>query len=179
MLKKLAQILTFALPLALLACGDGTEQPTPPEATLEKKINCAGSYVGTIDAPSLEVRLAAFQEWLRSRGIDDYDFATYPEDRTAEEGIWLEGSFAFETDANCKVVKGGVNIYNAYPYNVEGTVKADRSFDMVWTGLNVTAPIVGQINADDTISGQVKVKDQGAGYIYGLLNGKFTPNGKI
>jgi hypothetical protein len=181
LLKKIAHIFTLALPLAFVACG-GTNSASevtsaPTQATVAAK-SCVGSYLGTIDKPSLEVRLAAYQELLRRRGIVITDLDRIPEDRSPQEGIWLDGSFAFETDANCKVVKGGVNIFNAYPYIVEGTVKADRSFDMVWTGPDVTAVIVGQINSDGTISGQVKhpAPDD---YVYGLLNGKFTPNGKI
>jgi hypothetical protein len=179
LLKTLARISTLLLPLAFVACGGSntktevTSAPTP--STVAGK-GCTGSYVGTIDKPSLEVRLGFDEESRRRRGI------VYNPDEVIDPpppgSIYLAGSFAFETDANCKVVKGGVNIFDAYPYAVEGVVKANGSFEMDWTGQNVTAVILGQINPDGTISGQVKhpAPDD---FIYGLLNGKFTANGKI
>ena len=182
MLKKLAHILTFTLPLALVACGGSSSttetKPSLPPVTVAAK-SCAGSYVGTIDKPSLEVRLAAYQESLRRRGIViDPNDPRDPENGSSKEGLYMAGNFAFETDANCKVVKGGTNIFYTYPYAIGGTVKADRSFDMVYTGSGVIGEFVGQINPDGTISGQLKhpAPDD---FIYGLLNGTFTPNGKI
>lgn len=184
MLKKIAHIFTLALPLAFVACG-GTNPvdptPAPTQATAAPK-SCAGSYVGTIDKPSLEVRLAMYEESLRRRGIKptDLDYPTIDEMliRVEREGIYMAGDFAFETDANCKVVKGGTNIFYTYPYAIEGTVNADRSFDIVWTGSGSTGQFVGQINPGGTISGQLKhpAPDD---FVYGLLNGQFTPNGKI
>jgi hypothetical protein len=181
LLKTLARISTLLLPLVFVACGGSNREidigPTPTPSTVAG-LGCAGSYVGTIDKPSLEVRLG-FEEELRRRRANNPDI-DYPTvyDPTTPGSIYLAGSFAFETDANCKVVKGGVNMFDAYPFAVEGVVKANGSFDMDWTGPNVTAGIVGQINPDGTISGQVKhpAPDD---FIYGLLNGKFTANGKI
>jgi hypothetical protein len=186
LLKKSARFLTLLLPLAFVACG-GSNKPTeaspaPTQATTAK--GCTGSYVGTIDKPSPEAVKAMREESLRRRGINPDD----PIDRiqavrtlevsSEQEGIWMEGNFAFETDANCKVVKGGTNIFYTYPYAIEGTVKADRSFDIIWTGSGSTGQFVGQINPDGTISGQLKhpLPDD---FIYGLLNGTFTTNGKI
>jgi hypothetical protein len=180
LINKIARILTFVVPLAFVACGGSTTPveptPDPTQATIAGK-GCAGSYVGKIDKPSLEVRLS-FEEEIRRRRGNNPPIYTTVDNPNAPGSIYIDGSFAFETDANCKVVKGGVNIFDAYPYAVEGTVKANGSFDMEWTGPNVTAVIVGQINPDGTISGQVKhpAPDD---FIYGLLNGKFTSNGKI
>jgi hypothetical protein len=179
LLKKIAHIFTLTLPLAFVACGNPnpTEPtPAPTEARVAPK-SCEGSYVGMIDKPSLEVRLAIYQEWLR-RNPNLIGPAVYDPNDPSIQGMYLAGSFAFETDANCNVVKGGVNIFDEYPFTVEGTVNADRSFDVVWTESNFRSQIVGQINQDDSISGQVKLAVP-QDYIYGLMNGKFTPNGKI
>jgi hypothetical protein len=123
LLKKSARFLTLLLPLAFVACG-GSNKPTeaspaPTQATTAK--GCTGSYVGTIDKPSPEAVKAMREESLRRRGINPDD----PIDRiqavrtlevsSEQEGIWMEGNFAFETDANCKVVKGGTNIFYTYP----------------------------------------------------------------
>ena len=181
MLKKIAHLFTLALPLAFVACG-GTNSPEPTPATTQVTVapkSCAGSYVGTIDKPSPEAVKAMLEESLRRRGINPDDpIDGIPERPIEEFGIWMEGNFAFETDANCKVVKGGTNLFYAYPYAIEGKVKADSSFDIVWTGSGATGQFVGQINPDGTISGQLKhpAPDD---FIYGLLNGTFTPNGKI
>jgi hypothetical protein len=184
LLKKIAHIFTLTLPLAFVACGgtnSATEAtPAPTQATVAAK-SCTGSYVGTIDKPSLEIRLGFEEEIRRRRGI----IILGPDDNYADVynpnilgSIYLAGSFAFETDANCKVVKGGVSIFNTYPFDVIGTVNADRRFDIQFTGSGVTGAIVGEINPDNTITGQLKhpAPDD---FIYGLLNGKFTPNGKI
>ena len=180
LLKKIAHLLTLALPLAFVACGgtsgSSEQTPAPTQVTVAPK-SCAGSYVGTIDKPSLEVRRAIAEESRRRRGITgppDDNYINPP----GEEGIWMEGDFAFETDANCKVVAGGTNLFYSYPYAIGGTVNADRSFDIVWAGSGSTGQFIGQINPNGTISGQLKhpAPDD---FIYGLLNGTFTPNGKI
>jgi hypothetical protein len=179
LLKKIAHLFTLALPLAFVACGNTnpTEPtPAPTQAAVAAK-SCTGSYVGTIDKPSLEVRLAALEESKRRRGIG----INPPEDGIdpgPSEGIWLDGSFAFETDANCNVVKGGVSVFNTYPFDVIGAVNADGRFDTQWTGSGSAGSIVGEINPDNTITGQFK-HPLPEDFIYGLLNGKFTPNGKI
>jgi hypothetical protein len=177
--KKIAHIFTLALPLAFVACGVTTPSeatPAPTQATVAAK-SCAGSYVGTIDKPSLEIRLAAYEESLRRRGIVIRELDVIQVNLGPQEGFWLDGSFAFETDANCNVVKGGVAIFG-YPFEFSGTVSANRAFDMSWiVSAGTQGAIVGQINPDDTISGQVKHPREE--YIYGLMNGTFTPNGKI
>ena len=37
-------------------------------------------------------------------------------------GIYMTGSYAFETDANCNVVKGTTMVFYAYQYDISGTV---------------------------------------------------------
>ena len=189
MLKKIAHIFIFALPLAFVACGgtsgSSEQTPAPTQVTVAAK-SCTGSYVGTIDKPSPEAVKAMREESLRRRGINPDDpidriqAVRNLEDTSEEFGIWMEGNFAFETDANCKVVKGGTNIFYTYPYAINGTVKADRSFDIVWTGSGSgsTGEFVGQVNPDDSISGQLKhpAPDD---FVYGLVSGTFTPSGKI
>jgi hypothetical protein len=182
LLKISARFSPLLVSLALVACGGSTPpaEPSPTQATVAAK-GCAGSYVGTIDKPSPEAVKAMREESLRRRGIDltgPISIDGIPEDPSEQFGIWMEGNFAFETDANCKVVKGGTNIFYTYPYAIEGTVNADRSFDIVWTGSGSQGQFIGQINPDGTISGQLKhpAPDD---FIYGLLNGKFIPNGKI
>jgi hypothetical protein len=180
LLKISARFSPLLVSLVLVACGGSTPpaEPSPTQATVAAK-SCTGSYVGTIDKPSPEAVKAMREESLRRRGIDPTNpiYGT-PEDPSEQFGIWMEGNFAFETDANCKVVKGGTNIFYTYPYAIEGTVKADRSFDMVFTGSGVIGEFVGQINPNGSISGQLKhpAPDD---FIYGLLNGTFNPNGKI
>ena len=181
MLLKLTRLLALALPLTFVACGSDTVEPVATTPVAKASLRCTGSYVGTIDKPSLEVRIAMYEESLRRRGIKpgDLDYPTIDEMliNVEREGIYMAGNFAFETDANCKVVKGGTNIFT-YPYAIEGTVNADRGFDIVWTGSGSTGQFIGQINPDGTISGQLKhpAPDD---FIYGLVNGTFTPNGKI
>jgi hypothetical protein len=138
---------------------------------------CTGSYVGSVDQPSQEVRRSSRDTWLSLHG---YNPAAMTEaDKNAatggggvDGGIYMEGSFAFETDANCNVIKGQAILYGS-PFDITGTVKADRTFALSYLG-----PIVGQINSDNSITGQLQ-HGGGEEYIHGVLRGTFTPNGKI
>lgn len=135
---------------------------------------CTGSYVGSVDAPSHEVRIASRNTWLQLHGftVTGDDAIDNANGGGVDGGIYLEGSFAFETDANCNVVKGQATIFGA-PFTITGQVQANRSFTLSYLG-----PIVGQINADNSITGQLQ-HGGGEEYIHGDLKGKFTANGKI
>lgn len=86
-------------------------------------------------------------------------------------GMYLEGSFAWETDANCKVISGSAVIFG-YVFPIDGTVNADKTFT-----LNFFGPIIGQVDANNVISGQLQ--EGGKTWVYGELQGKFVANGHI
>lgn len=137
---------------------------------------CTGSYVGGFTAPSHEIRISMRNESLRRRGIavtgDDAVDNKNAGGGGVDGGIYMEGSYAFETDANCNVIKGEALIFG-HPFPITGQVQQDRTFVLSYLG-----PIVGKIEADNSISGQFQ-HGGGEEYVYGDLNGKFTPNGKI
>ena len=141
-----------------------------------KGIGCTGSFVGSLDAPPHEERIAARNEALRRDGISVTGNDAIDNAATGgggvDGGMYLEGSFSFETDANCNVIKGDAIIFG-YPFGITGTVRQDRTFSLSYLG-----PIEGQVNSDNSISGKL-LHGGGSEYIYGILNGVFTQNGKI
>lgn len=178
MFKKMAYALTILASLTLIACnGSSTTEPTPgPVNPIVSKGGCTGSYIGGFTPPAKEIRIAMRNESLTRRGIpitgDDAVDNANTGGGGVDGGIYMEGTFAFETDANCNVIKGGSVIFG-YPFGVTGQVNQDRTFTLSYLG-----PIVGQINPDNSISGQFQ-HGGGEEYIYGDLYGTFTPNGKI
>ncbi len=144
--------------------------PSNPSAPAYKG-GCNGTYAGTIDPPEHDVRIASRNQSLTDRGIavtgnDDIDNANAG-GGPPDGGIWLAGTFQWETDANCNVTSGEVVIFG-YPFAVSGTVNADGTFDLYYWGR-----IPGRINADKTVTGKVQHAG-GEEHVHGVLNGVFT-----
>ncbi|MEO6293894.1 MAG: hypothetical protein ABIO88_14870 [Burkholderiaceae bacterium] len=138
---------------------------------------CTGSYVGGANPPSHEVRIATRDRALIAKGIDISQMTEAQKNAATggggiDGGMYLEGSFAFETDANCNVIKGNFVIFG-YPFPISGTVNQDRTFTLSYLG-----PIVGRVNADNTITGELQ-HGGGEEYIHGDLWGTFTAGGHI
>jgi hypothetical protein len=182
---KRALLMSTALLAALVASGCNvgktdtvatTTSGTTTTTTTGTGKGCTGSYVGGASPPSHEVRIATRNRALAAKGIaltgnDAIDNAATG-GGGVDGGMYLEGSFAFETDANCNVIKGDFVIFG-YPFGISGTVNQDRTFNLSYLG-----PIVGQVNADNSITGELQ-HGGGEEYIHGVLWGTFTPNGKI
>lgn len=139
---------------------------------------CTGSYIGSIVPPSHEVRIAN-----RNRQLTETGFAITGNDAVdnanttgggVDGGIYLEGSFAFETDANCNVIKNnGSNVFG-FPITITGKVNADLTFNLYDPE---AGPFIGAVDANNVISGQQQ--EGGKDWVHGVLVGKFTPNGKV
>lgn len=137
---------------------------------------CTGSYIGAFDPPSHEVRIATRNRALAAKGYqltgnDAIDNAATG-GGGVDGGMYLEGTFAFETDANCTVIRGDAVIFG-YAFPISGTVNKDRTFTLSYLG-----PIVGQVNADNSITGQLQ-HGGGEEYIHGVLRGTFKAGGHI
>lgn len=89
-------------------------------------------------------------------------------------GIYLLGGFAFETDANCNIIKSNGNIFGI-PTTISGKV----STGFVFQGMTMsdTGPTVGAVDGNGVITGQQQ--EFGKEWVHGVLNGKFTAGGKI
>lgn len=157
--------------------GNTTTTSTTTTTAASTGKGCTGSYVGGASSPSQDVRRASRDRNLMGRGID---ISNLPEaEKNAltggggvDGGIYLEGSFAFETDVNCNVSKGNFVIFG-YPFPISGTVNQDRTFTLSYLG-----PIVGRVNADNSITGELQ-HGGGEEYIHGDLWGTFTAGGHI
>lgn len=182
---KRALLLSAALLAALVASGCNvgktdavatTTSGTTTTTTTGTGKGCTGSYVGGANPPSHEVRIETRNRALAAKGIaltgnDAIDNAATG-GGGVDGGMYLEGTFAFQTDANCNVIAGDFVIFG-YPFGISGTVNKDRTFNLSYLG-----PIVGQVNPDNSITGELQ-HGGGEEYIHGVLWGTFTPNGKI
>lgn len=144
--------------------------------------SCTGSFVGTYDMPSHEERIRLRNLSLAGRGIpvtgnDDIDNANAG-GGGVDGGIYMQGSYQFETDASCNVVKGTTMIFYVYQYDISGKVNADGSFALTWSGQGSVGELSGKASANNVISGEFH---HGApdSFVYGVMSGTFTPNGKI
>lgn len=187
---KRTWVLSAALLAALVASGCNvgktdtvaTTTATGGTTTSTSKSGCTGSYVGNYDPPSHEERINSRNLSLAGRGIavtgndaiDNANAGGGPPDG----GIWMAGSYAFETDGNCNVVKGTTLIFYAYQYDIGGTVNKDGSFKLVWSGQGSAGELFGKVDANNQISGEFHHPAPDT-FVYGVLNGTFTPNGKI
>jgi hypothetical protein len=143
---------------------------------------CTGSYVGGYTYPDHDERIRIRNLSLASNGIavtgnDDIDNANAG-GGPPDGGIWMAGSYAFETDANCNVVKGNTLVFYAYEYGINGTVSKTGESLLVWSGQGSQGEMKLKLNADNTISGTFHHPAPNT-FVYGVLSGTFTPNGKI
>jgi hypothetical protein len=145
--------------------------------TTTGKGTCEGSYSGSIDPPSHEVRIAN-----RNRQLADIGYTLTGNDAVdnaatggggEDGGIYLFGGFAFQTDANCVVVKSSGNIFGV-PTTATGKVNADKSFNL---SAPEAGPLVGTVDANNHITGQQQ--EFGKEWVHGVLNGTFVSKGKI
>jgi hypothetical protein len=144
--------------------------------------SCTGSYVGTYSAPERDERIAARNRSLGDRGIavtgnDDIDNANAG-GGPPDGGIWMAGSFAFETDANCNVVKGVDLIFYTYQYDISGTMSKSGKSNLTWSGQGSSGQMEVSVDANNAISGS-HFHPAPDTYVRGVLSGTFTPNGKI
>ena len=138
---------------------------------------CEGSYVGSIDPPSHEVRIANRNRQLASIGYtltgnDAVDNAATGGGGD-DGGIYLTGAFAFQTDASCTVVKSDGNIFGI-PTTIDGKVNSDKSFSLYMSN---TGPTVGTVDSSNHVSGEQQ--EGGKEWVHGVLNGTFVSKGKI
>lgn len=144
--------------------------------------SCTGSYVGSYDAPSHEERIRLRNLSLAGRGVavtgnDDIDNANAG-GGGADGGIYMTGSYAFETDASCNVVKGTTMVFYVYQYDISGKVNQDGTFALTWSGQGSTGELAGQADANNAITGKF-YHPAPDNFVYGVMGGTFTANGKI
>lgn len=160
--------------LMLFGCSSGTTAPAP----VAEVFNCQGKYVGTYDPPSHEERIRLRNQSLSLRGIaitaDEEENNRNAGGGAPDGGIWMGGSYSFETDASCKVVNGSTMVFYSYPYEIIGAIGQDRTFNLTWQGSGSAGRMDGKVEANNTISGTFH-HPAPEDYIYGVLNGTFTP----
>ena len=139
---------------------------------------CTGSYIGNIEPPSHEVRIENRNRELMNNGAgvtgNDAIDNVATTGGGVDGGIYLEGAFRFETDANCNVINSAGSQIFGIPIDIVGTVNADRTFNMFSPQ---AGPFVGSVDANNHITGQQQ--EGGKEWVHGVLNGTFVANGKI
>ena len=144
--------------------------------------SCTGSFVGSYDAPEKSERIRLRNLSLQGRGIavtgDDATDNANAGGGGADGGIYMTGSYAFETDANCNVVKGTTMVFYVYQYDIGGKVNSDGSFALIWSGQGSQGELSGKADSNGNITGSFNHPAPDS-FVYGTMSGKFTPNGKI
>jgi hypothetical protein len=144
--------------------------------------SCTGSYIGTYGPPDHAERIEARNRSLAGRGIavtgnDAIDNGNAG-GGDPDGGIWMAGSFAFETDANCNVVKGTDMIFFVYQYDITGTMLKTGTSKLTWAGQGSVGEMEVNVDANNAITGS-HFHPAPDTYVRGVLSGTFTPNGKI
>ncbi len=145
--------------------------------------SCTGSYVGTYDMPpSHEERIR-----IRNLSLVANGYAVTGNDAIdnanaggggIDGGIYMQGSYAFETDANCNVVKGTTMIFYVYEYSISGNVVKGGTSTLTWSGQGSAGDMIINVDSNNGISGTFHHGAPNT-FVYGVISGKFTPNGKI
>lgn len=172
----------FAIGVLLLVgfisgCAEAVATPPPVVA-----VSCQGTYVGGYGPPEHDERIRLRNLSLANRGIavtgdDNIDNANAG-GGPPDGGIWMAGSYTFETDANCNVVSGKTMIFYAYEYDIGGSVDKDGALNLVWSGQGSAGEIKGKVDATGNITGQF-FHPAPDNFVYGVLSGTFLASGKL
>ena len=155
---------------------------TPTSSAGGSAKSCTGSYVGNYSYPERGERIRLRNLSLAGRGIavtgnDAIDNGNAG-GGDPDGGIWMAGSYAFETDGNCNVIKGKTYIFYAYEYDVSGVVFKGGTSNLIWSGQGSVGDMQITVDANNSIGGQF-FHPAPDNFVYGVVSGTFTPNGKI
>ena len=155
---------------------------TTTTTTTGSSASCTGSYVGTYDMPDHDERirlrnLSLINNGKQVTGNDAVDNAEAG-GGGPDGGIYMQGSYAFETDANCNVVKGNTMVFYVYEYGISGTVVKGGESTLTWSGQGSASELKIKVSSGNAISGSFYHPAPDS-FVYGVISGTFTPNGKI
>lgn len=167
-----AGLLAIGFTLFMLAgCSSGTSAPAPVAQS------CEGTYVASVDMPPTQAeRLAARNQALTIAGfpitgndsIDNHALGGGDPDG----GIYLSGSIAWTTGplvgTQCPITGGSANIFG-HPFALSGGINNAPEFGFGYEGGPVTGSVV-----NGKITGKL-MEGGGREFVYGVLNGTFTP----
>jgi hypothetical protein len=145
--------------------------------------SCTGSYVGGYTYPADQAErkrvrnLSLVANGKPVTGNDDIDNAAAG-GGPPDGGIWMAGSYAFETDANCNVIKGQTLVFYVYEYGISGVVVKGGTSNLIWSGQGSVGEMQMTVDSNNNIGGQF-FHPAPDSFVYGVLSGTFTPNGKI
>lgn len=144
--------------------------------------SCTGSYVGTYDMPSHEERIRIRNMSLVANGKPVTGNDAIDNEAAGgggvDGGIYMVGSYAFETDANCNVIKGTTLVGYVYEYGVSGTVAKGGISTLIWSGQGSIGEFTVKVDSANNITGNFYHPAPDS-FVYGVMSGRFTPNGKI
>ncbi len=169
---------TVALVMLLGGCAPDKVQITNAGNGGTTAASCTGFYSGEYSMPDHATRIAMRNRSLAGRGIaitgnDDIDNANAG-GGSPDGGIWMTGSYEFETDASCNVVYGYTLVFNEYLYLIDGSVNKDGTFSLTWSGQGSTGEMFGKVDASNNISGEFHHPAPDS-YVHGVLSGTFLP----
>lgn len=156
-------------------CTSGASDPAPAPVAAA---NCHGTYVGGYSPPEHDERIRLRNLSLAGRGIvvtaDEAENNRNAGGGDPDGGIYMVGSFTFETDANCNITKGTTMVFHAYEYSIGGAVAKDGTFNLTWSGQGSQGDMKGKTEANNAITGKF-FHPAPDSFVYGVLSGTFTP----
>ena len=173
--KVFALVVVAAVVVFVAGCS--SSEPAPVTSS-DVAMNCQGAYVGSYGPPEHDERIRLRNLSLSNRGIavtaDEAENNRNAGGGDPDGGIWMGGSYAFETDANCNVTTGKTLIFYTYEYSIGGTVGKDGVFNLTWQGQGSAGEMKGKVDATGNITGQF-FHPAPDNFVYGVLSGTFTP----
>lgn len=144
--------------------------------------SCTGSYIGNYNPPEQAERREQRNRSLQGRGIpvtgnEDIDNANAG-GGPPDGGIWMAGAFAFETDGNCNIIKGKTQVFYVYEYDLNGTIVKGATSNLTWSGQGSSGQMELTVDANNKLGGSFRHPAPDT-FIRGVVEGTFTPNGKI
>lgn len=175
---RLLLLLGTAISASLFGCAPSDGVKITNLSGSSKASSCTGFYSGEYSMPNHATRIAMRNRSLAGRGIavtgnDAIDNANAG-GGSPDGGIWMAGSYEFETDENCNVVYGYTAVFFEYFYLIDGTVNKDGTFALTWSGQGSEGEMFGKVDSSNNISGEFHHPAPDT-YVHGVLSGTFLP----
>lgn len=167
-------LLVLVLLLALAGCSVGRDDAPAPVTSSDVATLCPSVLVGTVDAPPMADRVNALAIEAQSKGISlTGDYAQDVKNQGGEMML-IGTSFKFVFDPACQIDKSQshLNLFLT-DYPVEGGMELDGNLGMAVDVGGAKVGIKGRVINGQFVEGEVR--KGWLPWIYGVLNGTFTP----
>ena len=147
--------------MSLVSCSDSETQEENTVSNAPE--TCEGVFIGKINAPIYGIKIAN-----RDRQLAEGGALT----SRVDGGIYFEGTFAWETNEQCIVVKSQSTVFGL-PVSIRGVVQSDGVFNLTHDKGFINGKVDGT-----SVGGRI-TEGVGREWVYGDLVGAFKPYEKL